>query len=643
MRAAPSGLLRTVRLAAAALLLVGRTAPWHLSAFAVVTLCRGAFPLATAWLMKTLLDDLVRGAELSGLVGLATALAVVGVATAVTLVSQFLHAELDRRTGVVAMDELFAAVDRSIGISRFENPRFLDELRLAQTASRSAPVQIVSGGLDIAGQVLPVLGFAASLFALSPVMALVVLAAAVPAVIAEWLLSRRRAQLVMDVSPVERKEFFYNQLLSTVEGAKEVRLFGLGGFFRTSMRRERLANNAARKRMDRKELSVQFCLEGLAAAVSGGGLLWAVGAARDGSMTVGGIALFVAAVTAVQGALGALAMQMASTAEALLLFQRYRAVTALGSDLPVADRPRPLPSMRLGIEFRDVWFRYADQLPWVLRGVNLFIPHGRALALIGLNGAGKSTFVKLLCRLYDPTRGAVLWDGVDIREIDPAELRSRIGAVFQDSMHYDLTAAENIGLGDLEAVADRPRIREAARRAGIDGVLASLPQGYDTLLSRKFMTAPDASDPSVGVLLSGGQHQRVALARALMRHDRELMILDEPSSGLDAEAEHEIHASLRSFRAGRTSVLISHRLGTVREADVIVVLQNGRIVEQGGHEELLAAGGTYADLFTLQAKDYQDGPKDPAPDPAPDPTVPDAGVPDAAVRDVAVPDAAVSR
>ncbi|MFJ1805760.1 MULTISPECIES: ABC transporter ATP-binding protein [unclassified Streptomyces] len=606
----------------AAALLVLKTAPWHISAFAVVTLCRGALPLATAWLMKILLDDLVRGAGLSVLAGLAAALAAVGIAMAVTpLISQYLHAELDRRTGVAAMDQLFAAVDRFVGITRFEDPRFLDELRLAQVASRSAPIQIVSGGLDIVGQALPLLGFAGSLFVLSPYMALIVLGAAVPTVIAEGLLSRRRAQLVMDVSPIERKEFFYNQLLSTVEGAKEVRIFGLGGFFRTSMRRERLANNAARRSMDRRELSVQFCLESLAAAVSGGGLLWAVDAARHGSLSVGGIALFAAAVTAVQGALAALATQMSATAQALLLFDRYRAVTILESDLPLSDRPRPLPPLRRGIEFRDVWFRYADQLPWVLRGVDLFLPHGQALALIGLNGAGKSTLVKLLCRLYDPTRGAILWDGVDIREIDPAELRSRIGVVFQDSMHYDLTAAENIGLGDLEALTNRSRIQEAARLAGIHSYLAALPQGYDTLLSRKFVTAPDGSDPAVGVLLSGGQHQRVALARALMRQERELMILDEPSSGLDAEAEHEIHASLRRFRAGRTSVLISHRLGTVREADLIVVLRDGRIVEQGCHDELLVVGGTYAGLFTLQAKDYQDRPTGTAP----------------AVSDVAVP------
>ncbi|MHB9863458.1 ABC transporter ATP-binding protein [Streptomyces sp. YIM S03343] len=564
--------------------------------------------------MKILLDDLVRGAGLSVLAGLAAVLAAVGIAAAVIpLVAQYLHAELDRRTGVAAMDRLFAAVNRFVGIARFEDPRFLDELRLAQAASRSAPIQIVSGSLDIVGQILPLLGFAGSLFVLKPVMALIVLGAAVPTVVAEGLLARRRAQLVMDVSPIERKEFFYSQLLSTVEGAKEVRIFGLGGFFRTSMRRERLATNAARRSMDRRELSVQFCLESLAAVVSGGGLLWAVDAARQGSLSVGGIALFAAAVTAVQGALAALATQLAATAQALLLFERYRAVTVLGSDLPVSQRPGRLPSLRCGIEFRDVWFRYADQLPWVLRGVDLFLPHGQALALVGLNGAGKSTLVKLLCRLYDPTRGAVLWDGVDIREIDPAELRSRIGVVFQESMHYDLTAAENIGLGDLDALTDRSRIQEAARRAGIHTCLAALPQGYDTLLSRKFVMTPDDSDPAVGVLLSGGQQQRVALARALMRQERELMILDEPSSGLDAEAEHEIHTSLRRFRSGRTSVLISHRLGAVRGADVIVVLRDGRIAEQGGHDELLAAGGTYAGLFTLQAKDYQDQHVDTAP------------------------------
>jgi ATP-binding cassette subfamily B protein len=236
--------------------------------------------------------------------------------------------------------------------------------------------------------------------------------------------------------------------------------------------------------------------------------------------------------------------------------------------------------------------------------VSLSIPYGRALALVGLNGAGKSTLVKLLCRFYDPTAGRITWDGVDLREMDVAALRDRIGAVFQDFMAYELSAAENVGLGDLAALHDRARIETAARRAEVHDTVVALPDGYDTMLTNAYYDDEDHDDPATGVLLSGGQWQRLALARAFMRDDRNLLILDEPTAGLDPQAEHTLHDQLRRHRQGRTSVLISHRLGAVRDADTIVVLADGVIVEQGTHEELLDSGAGYAKLFRLQAAGY---------------------------------------
>jgi ATP-binding cassette, subfamily B, bacterial len=292
--------------------------------------------------------------------------------------------------------------------------------------------------------------------------------------------------------------------------------------------------------------------------------------------------------------------------QSLLLFGHYVDVVSAGPDLPLATSPRQLPALREGIELRDVWFRYDDAHPWVLRGVSLVIPAGQPAALIGLNGAGKTTLVKLLCRLYDPVRGVILWDGTDIRDVAPEDLRARIGTVFQDYMAYDLTAAENIGIGDLDGLGDAERIREAATRSGVHDKLASLPRGYDTLLSRVFFDNKDKQNPETGVILSGGEWQRLALARGLMRADRDLLILDEPSSGMDAEAEHAMHRRLRGIRQGRASLLISHRLGSVRDADVIYVLSAGQILERGTHETLMAAGGEYQRLFTLQASGYQD-------------------------------------
>jgi ATP-binding cassette subfamily B protein len=372
------------------------------------------------------------------------------------------------------------------------------------------------------------------------------------------------------------------------------------------MLRDMRTVQAADRKVDRRELAVQGLLGLMGAVVAAAGLVWAVTAARSGRLTIGDVSVFVAAVAGTQSSLGSIIRETATAHQALLTFDHYRAIVTAAPDLPVRPEPTPARPLRRGIELRDVWFRYGDGLPWVLRGVNLTIPSGTALALVGLNGAGKSTLVKLLCRFYDPTRGSVHWDGVDLRDLDIEQLRGRIGAVFQDFMSYDLSARENIGVGDLPAIGALDRIGSAARSAHVDDVIAGLPRGYDTMLTRIFFQHSDRDDPESGVFLSGGQWQRVGLARALMRVTPDLLILDEPSAGLDAEAEHDIHARLRRHRAGQTSVLISHRLSAVRDADHIVVLADGAITEQGGHDGLMAAGGRYADLFRLQATGYHD-------------------------------------
>ncbi|MFF9571716.1 ABC transporter ATP-binding protein [Streptomyces sp. NPDC014685] len=567
----------------------------------------GILPVATAWLTKLVLDLLTTGASAAKLIAVATALA--GAAATTSIVPhlvQYVRTEMDRRVALLAQERLFTAVGSFAGLRRFEDPRFLDQLRLADQAGRSTPSQTVISMLQIVRLAVTVVGFLGSLLLLSPLMALLVLLAGVPMLLAELRLSRHRAHMFWAVGPAERREIFYSQLLTGVDSAKEVRLFGIGAFLRGRMLSERRATDAAKRSVDRRTGFVQTGLGLLAALVSGSGLIWAVDAARTGALSVGGVTMFVAAVAGVQSSLVALIGQVAGTHQALLMFDHYMTVTSAGPDLPVPAVPRPVPTLRYGIELRDVWFRYSDEHPWVLRGVDLFIPHGTAVALVGLNGAGKSTLVKLMCRFYDPTRGAILWDGEDLRNFDPAELRERIGAVFQDYMHYDMTAAENVALGDLAALGDRDRLQGAARRAGIHDTLEDLPQGYDTLLSRLFFMESDKDDPETGVVLSGGQWQRLALARAFLRDQRDLLILDEPSAGLDAEAEAEIHAALREHRCGRTSLLVSHRLGALRDADSIVVLADGRVVEQGDHAALMAAEGAYARLFLLQASGYQD-------------------------------------
>jgi len=227
------------------------------------------------------------------------------------------------------------------------------------------------------------------------------------------------------------------------------------------------------------------------------------------------------------------------------------------------------------------------------------------VAMVGLNGTGKSTMVKLICRFYDPTHGAIFWDGVAITEVNPRELRQRITAVFQDYMTYDLSAADNIMLGDINAFDDEELMRLSAERAGIHHRLASLPHGYDTLLTRTFSLESEKNDPETGIVLSGGEWQRIALARNFFRSQRDLMILDEPSAGLDADSEYQINQSLKEYRKGQTSLLISHRLSALRDSDIIVVLSGGRIIECGDHLTLMTADGEYARLFSLQASGYQ--------------------------------------
>ncbi|WP_214409280.1 ABC transporter ATP-binding protein [Sphaerisporangium fuscum] len=583
--------------------LIWRSAPAYVTWLVLLTLASAAAPVATAWLTKLVIDRLTD--PHGEVAGLAAGLIVMGLATAALPVThQYVRAEIGRAARLAGTDRLFAASERQVGLRNFEDPAFQDRLRLAQEATARV-AELVDGLGGALGGALSLIGFVGSMLVLSPAMTALVLLAAVPALAAELYLSRRRSSMEWSIEQYHRREFFYSQLLTGVSAATEIRLFGIGAFLRARMMNERRSADAETRRMDLRELRAQGGLTVLSAAVAGAGLWWAITAARRGDLSVGDVSMFLAAVIGVQSALMALTSAISGGQARLLAFAHYVAVVTAAPDLPRVEGESRL-ALRQGVELRDVWFRYSDDHPWVLRGVDLTIPAGQAVALVGLNGAGKSTLVKLLCRMYDPTRGSILWDGVDLRDISPETLRRRISAVFQDHMNYDMTAGENIALGDLTALDDQGRQKEAATRAGIHDKLTGLPRGYDTPLTRLFMMGSDKDDPVTGVVLSGGQWQRLALARAFVRSGSALMILDEPSSGLDPEAEHEIHTRMREYRAGATSLLISHRLSAVREADRIAVLEDGRITEHGSHDDLLAAGGGYARLFRLQAEGYQE-------------------------------------
>ncbi|WP_330452193.1 MULTISPECIES: ABC transporter ATP-binding protein [unclassified Streptomyces] len=614
--------LGPLRLAVAAVALYMRAAPAAAAARIAMTLVSGLSPVALAWFTKMLLDQLAghRGPEVWVS---ALALALTGAVTALAqhLVT-YADSEIGRRVTLRTQGELFAAVTREQGIGDLENPAFQDRLRLAQQSSHGGPQQLVGAILVTAQSALTVAGFLGVLITVSPQAALLVLLSVAPTLWAQLRLSRARTDMLLRTTPRTRRQIFYAMLLTDVRAAKEIRLFGLGDFFRGRMLDELDAAQRGERRVDRAALGTEGSLSLLTALVSGAVLI--AGAVRidGGHGDVGDISVLTGALATVQLTVASTLAQIADASQMLVLFSHYIGITRRRSD--PAGRLGPAAAGEVGplreaLVLTDVWFRYDAGHDWILRGVNLTIRPGESIALVGLNGAGKTTLTKLLCRLYEPTRGTITWDGADLRTLDIARLRARIGVVFQDHMSYEMSAADNIAVGDLRRAGDTQSLREAARRAGVDSALSALPRGYDTLLSRMFIpddeepaartgrggkAARPVTRPETGVLLSGGQWQRLAIARAMLRTDADLLILDEPSSGLDAVAESDIHRSLRHLRRGRSSLLISHRLNTVRDADRIVVLDGGRVTEEGDHRSLLAAKGIYAELFTLQADGY---------------------------------------
>jgi ATP-binding cassette subfamily B protein len=604
--ARPAGTM--LRRAWAAVRLSCSAAPGATAALVGLAVAEGLLPVVGAWSLKLLLDELARGgAATPGRVALATAaLAGVGLLLGFQLtVGTYVQATVRRAVRLAVQDRLLQQINAYKDLTPFEDPAFLNRVRLGEQVAEQAPEELFDGVLTALRSALMASGFLTALLLTWPPVVGLLLATAVPSVLLQLRLGRRRAVLTEELTPLARRQLFLYSLLTDTRAAKEIRLFGLGDYLHGRVLgdlRSALASEAA---LDRRAMRSDSAIQLLAMLVTAIATVVAAYEAMRGRLSVGDVSVFLTATAGVHAAISSAATAVAATYQGLLLFGHYQdLVEDERARSPATPSAAPLP-LRKGIEVRDVWFRYGDDQPWVLRGASLSIPCGAAVGLVGLNGAGKSTIVKLICRMYEPLAGTIRWDGVDLREFDHAALRSRITAVFQDFMAYDLTAAENIGVGRLAAIDDLDAIRTAARAAGVDAVVTELPSGYRTLLSRMF-ESDDAMAASS--LLSGGHWQRIALARAFLRPDADLMILDEPSAGLDAQAEHELHRSVYRLRAGRTSLLISHRLNALRDCDIIYVFDGGRVVEHGNHDGLIRAAGLYARLFKLQAAGYQDSP-----------------------------------
>src|SRR5438128_6861426 len=484
----------------------------------------------------------------------------------------------------------------SLDLQFYEDPASYDLLRRAQNDSVNRPVLMIATAFGLLQTLLTLVTMIALLFGVSWILAAVVIISPIPAFIADtrygWLghnIARWGSALLGPLT-------YMVNLVRTDSVAKEVKLFGLGHYF---IERYRLIASAfydtQRSQVVRRYMT-GFALGNISTLVTSITYLYIALQAIAGRLSLGALTAYTQAAVQVQNSIQSVLSGFSGTYEHNLYLNNLVELMAKEPSMPVAAQPVPVPQpLRGEIRFENVTFAYPGSETLALDNVSFTVKAGETLAVVGRNGAGKTTLFKLICRLYDPSQGRILIDGVDLRDFDPAELRRQIGAMFQDYVDYQATAAENIGLGSLPDIANRDAVVSASKQAGSDELIAKLPAGYDTALGKWF---------DAGVNLSGGEWQKVALARAFMREDARILLLDEPTSALDAQAEYDLFERLRSLTHGRTAVYISHRFSTVRRADRIIFLEHGRLVEEGTHEELMRLNGRYAKLFRMQAAAY---------------------------------------
>jgi ATP-binding cassette subfamily B protein len=576
-------------------------AGWTAASVALV-LVQSVLPLVQLYLLKLMVDavaGMVRGNEgtafqrIAILVSLAAAAGLIG---AICRSLAGLVAEGQARAVSDHLHDVVHAKAVDIDLEYYETPRYHDALHRAQQEGAYRSTRIVNGLVQVVQNSLALLLMAAVLVSFHFGTAAVLFAAAVPGVLMRVRHARRTYESQRSQTHAERRAQYYHSMLTGTAHAKEVRLFGLGPLFRQRHRDLRLELRRRRLEVAGWRFRSDLVTQGSATVAVFGSFAFILYRAVLGALTVGDVVMYYHAFQRGQDFLKEILSGLAGLYEDHLFLANLYEFLDMERKVVEPPKPKRVPRpMRAGIVFDGVSFQYPTAPRKVLQDVALTIRPGEHVALVGANGSGKTTLVKLLCRLYDPAGGTITLDGIDIRDFATSALRREIAVVFQDWVAYHVSARDNIWFGDPHPDCDQRRIQQAARDAGADEVISRLRNGYETMLGNWF---------EAGEELSMGEWQKIALARGFVR-DAQIVILDEPSSFLDVQTEHQMFKRFRQLAAGRSTILISHRLSTVRMADCIYVLEDGRIAESGGHDELISRGGAYARLFETQARSYR--------------------------------------
>jgi ATP-binding cassette subfamily B protein len=583
--------------------LVWASAPgWTLANLALM-LVQGLFPLATLYLMKQIVDRVTMGVVTHDPVAtfqkVAFWIILAGGVALLSLLFSALTGLVGEVQGQLVTDHvtnLLHTQSIAVDLEYYENPRYYDTLHRAQQEAVSRPMQIVTCLVQIGQNGISLIGIAALLLTFNWLGGLALIAAALPAALVRLAHVRKRYGFEQKHTETERQAGYYRLLMTSRLYAKDIRLLDIGHFFQERYRTLRWSLLKGRRELARRRIIADLLVQVTTSVMIFGAFGFVAYQAVSGTFTLGGMVMYYQGLQRSFRAIQAILRELSNLYEHNLFLNNFYQFLDITPKIKAPADPLPVPAdIREGLSFEGVSFSYPGGSRTVLQGIDLKLAPGEVIALVGENGSGKTTLVKLLARLYDPDGGKITLDGIDLRRMDPARWRREISVIFQDYAQYNLSVQENIWLGDVERAPESESIVRAAVRSGVDPVIRSLPQGYDTVLGRQFQNGEE---------LSVGEWQKVALARAFLR-DARIVVLDEPTSSLDPLAEARLMEQFRRLIEGRSAIIISHRLSTVRMADRICVMDGGMIVEQGTHHELLRQNGRYALLYRTQAEGYR--------------------------------------